>query len=104
MPETLDISVVIPAYNEEESLTELNGWISRVMTMRGLSYEVLFVDEGSNDDTWAKIKKLSAVNSNIKGLKFNRNNGKSAALSTGFQYADGRCGHHDGCRPPGQPG
>ncbi len=89
MQKAPDISVVIPAYNEEESLTELHGWISRVMTMRGFSYEILFVDDGSTDNTWAGIKKLSTVNPNVKGLKFNRNNGKSAALSTGFRHANG---------------
>ena len=89
MPENLDISVVVPAYNEEESLTELNDWISRVMTKHGFTYEILLVDDGSTDGTWAKTRELSSINSNLKGLKFNRNHGKSAALNTGFQYASG---------------
>lgn len=89
MPNKLDISVVIPAYNEEESLTELNDWISRVMITHGFTYEVLLVDDGSTDNTWAKIIELSSINSNLKGLKFNRNHGKSAALNIGFQNASG---------------
>ncbi len=90
MPETLDISVIVPAYNEEESLWELNDWISRVMKTHGLSYEILLIDDGSTDSTWEKIVELSASNPNCKGLRFNRNHGKSAALHTGFQHASGR--------------
>ena len=89
MPEKLDISVVVPAYNEEESITELNDWISRVMKEHGFTYEILMIDDGSTDATWTKIVELSAVNSNLKGLKYNRNHGKSAALNTGFQFASG---------------
>ncbi len=89
MIEKLDISVVIPAYNEEESLTELNEWISRVMQKHGFTYEILLIDDGSTDSTWAKIVELSVINPNLKGLKFNRNHGKSAALNTGFKYASG---------------
>ena len=89
MPKALDISVVVPAYNEKESIPELNEWISRVMTTHGFSYEILLVDDGSTDGTWAKMKELSSVNPNLKGLKFNRNHGKSAALQSGFQYASG---------------
>jgi glycosyltransferase involved in cell wall biosynthesis len=89
MPKTLDISVILPAYNEEESITELNEWISRVMTSHGFSYEVLLIDDGSSDGTWEKTRELSSSNPNFKGLKFNRNQGKSAALNTGFQYASG---------------
>lgn len=89
MPEKLDISVVVPAYNEEESITELNDWISRVMKEHGFTYEILMIDDGSTDATWAKIVELSALNSNLKGLKYNRNHGKSAALNTGFQFASG---------------
>lgn len=89
MQKKLDISVVVPAYNEEESLTELNDWISRVMKKHGFTYEILLVDDGSIDGTWAKTKELSSINSSFKGLKFNRNHGKSAALNTGFQYASG---------------
>ena len=89
MQKKLDISVVVPAYNEEESLTELNDWISRVMKKHGFTYEILLVDDGSTDGTWAKTKELSSINPSLKGLKFNRNHGKSAALNTGFQYAGG---------------
>jgi glycosyltransferase involved in cell wall biosynthesis len=89
MPERLDISVIVPAYNEEESLTELNEWISRVMETHGFTYEILLVDDGSTDGTWARTEELSKVNPNFKGLKFKRNNGKSAALNTGFRYASG---------------
>ena len=89
MPKTLDISVIVPAYNEEESITELNEWISRVMKTHGFSYEILLIDDGSTDRTWAITRDLSLRNPNLKGLKFNRNHGKSAALNTGFQYASG---------------
>jgi len=89
MPEKLDVSVVVPAYNEVESITELNEWISRVMTKHGFTYEILLVDDGSTDGTWEKTKELSSTNPNVKGLRFNRNHGKSAALNTGFNYASG---------------
>ncbi len=89
MQKKLDISVIIPAYNEEESIPELNDWISRVMTKHGFTYEILLVDDGSTDGTWEKTKELSLINSNLKGLKFNRNHGKSAALNSGFKYANG---------------
>ena len=89
MPKALDISVVVPAFNEEESMTELNEWISRVMTKHGFSYEILLVDDGSTDATWKKIKELSLINPNLKGLRFNRNHGKSAALNSGFLHASG---------------
>jgi glycosyltransferase involved in cell wall biosynthesis len=89
MSEKLDISVVIPAYNEEESLTELNEWISRVMETHGFTYEILLIDDGSTDGTWQKISELSGANPNLKGLRFNRNHGKSAALHTGFRHASG---------------
>ena len=89
MSERLDISIVVPAYNEEESLAELNEWISRVMDSHGYKYEVILIDDGSTDGTWLKTKELATLNPNIKGIKFNRNNGKSAALNTGFQHASG---------------
>lgn len=89
MPEKLDVSVVVPAYNEVESITELNEWISRVMTKHGFTYEILFIDDGSTDGTWEKTKELSSNSPNVKGLRFNRNHGKSAALNTGFKYATG---------------
>jgi glycosyltransferase involved in cell wall biosynthesis len=84
-----DISVVIPVFDEEESLQELSEWISRVMQTHGFSYEVIFVDDGSSDGSWKKIVELSEANTGFKGLRFNRNYGKSAALQTGFRAAQG---------------
>ena len=89
MTKKTDISVIVPAYNEDESITELNEWIGRVMDEHGFTYEVLLIDDGSPDNTCAKTRELSKINPSLKGLKFNRNNGKSAALNTGFQYASG---------------
>jgi glycosyltransferase involved in cell wall biosynthesis len=85
----LDISVVIPVFDEEESLQELSDWISRVMQAHGFSYEVIFVDDGSTDRSWEKIGAIGAANSAFRGLKFNRNYGKSAALQTAFRAAQG---------------
>jgi len=84
-----DISIVIPAKDEEESLPELCQWISRALTPHGFSYEVIFIDDGSTDDTWEVIAKISTEDSHIKGIRFNRNYGKSAALQTGFRAAAG---------------
>jgi glycosyltransferase involved in cell wall biosynthesis len=89
MKSNLQISVVIPAKDEEESIPELCSWISRVMQTHGFSYEVLFIDDGSTDGTWQQIEKANAVNPCIKGLRFNRNFGKSAALQTGFRLVQG---------------
>lgn len=85
----MNISVVIPARDEEESITELTEWISRVMSTHGFSYEVIFIDDGSTDKTWRKIVEASTINPAIKGIRFNRNFGKSAALNTGFRAAQG---------------
>jgi glycosyltransferase involved in cell wall biosynthesis len=85
----LNISVVIPSKDEEESIPELAQWISRVMKTHGFSYEVIFVDDGSTDKTWKKIVEASEINPAIKGIRFNRNFGKSAALNTGFRAAQG---------------
>jgi glycosyltransferase involved in cell wall biosynthesis len=85
----LNISVIIPAKDEEESIPELCSWISRVMTTHGFSYEVIFIDDGSEDQTWQKIVEIGKQNPAIKGLRFNRNFGKSAALHTGFKVAKG---------------
>lgn len=85
----MDISLVIPAKDEQESIPELSQWISRVMQTHGFSYEVIFIDDGSTDTTWEEIKKISATNPSFKGLQFNRNFGKSAALHTGFREAKG---------------
>ncbi len=86
----INLSVVIPLYNEEESLPELCNWISRVMDSHGFSYEVLLINDGSSDNSWNVIGELSQSNKNIKGVKFNRNYGKSAALDTGFKLAKGK--------------
>lgn len=83
------LSIVIPVLDEEESLQELSDWISRVMKAHGYSYEVLFVDDGSTDHSWKKIQEISASNPSFKGIKFNRNYGKSAALHTAFQTVQG---------------
>ncbi|MEE6186666.1 glycosyltransferase family 2 protein [Niabella digestorum] len=85
----MDLSIVIPLLNEEESLPELTEWIERVMRDNNFSYEILFVDDGSTDDSWEVIQKLRAQNSNIKGIKFQRNYGKSAALNEAFRVAEG---------------
>jgi glycosyltransferase involved in cell wall biosynthesis len=85
----LDISLIIPAKDEEQSIPELTQWISRVMNEHGFSYEVIYIDDGSIDNTWCQIKKESETNPSIKGLKFNRNFGKSAALQMGFKEAKG---------------
>ncbi len=85
----MDISLIIPAKDEEQSIPELTQWISRVMQTHGFSYEVIYIDDGSVDDTWEQIKNAGAVNPSIKGLRFNRNFGKSAALQTGFKAAQG---------------
>jgi len=85
----LDISIVIPLYNEAESLPELFRWISEVMTKNKLSYEVIFIDDGSTDESWKVIEDLASKNTTVCGLKFRRNYGKSAGLNVGFQQAVG---------------
>ena len=85
----MDISIVVPLYNEAESLPELAAWIERVMAVNGFSYEVIFVNDGSTDSSWDVIKRLAAENPAIKGAAFRRNYGKSPALNTGFARAQG---------------
>jgi glycosyltransferase involved in cell wall biosynthesis len=85
----MDLSLVIPLFNEDESLPELTAWIQRVMESNNYSYEVLFIDDGSTDNSWNVIEELCKNNSNIKGIKFQRNYGKSAALNEGFKAAKG---------------
>ena len=85
----MDISVVIPLYNEEESLPELFAWIQRVMTQNSFSYEVIFVNDGSTDRSWQVIEELAAQNDTVRGIKFRRNHGKSPALYCGFAKAQG---------------
>ncbi len=85
----MDISIVVPLYNEEESLPELCSWIEKVMIANGYSYEVILVDDGSSDNSWIVVKSLQAENAHIRALKFRRNYGKSAALNKGFEKAKG---------------
>ncbi len=85
----MDISVVVPLYNEEESLVELYEWIERVMQANGLTYEVIFVNDGSIDHSWDVIGSLSRKHPEVKGIKFRRNYGKSPALYCGFRVAEG---------------
>src|SRR5579862_8823083 len=85
----MDISIVVPVYNEEESLPELAAWIQRVVDANRLTYEIIFIDDGSSDKSWEVVQTLYAVDHNIKGIKFQRNYGKSAALNEGFRNASG---------------
>ncbi len=85
----MDVSIVVPLYNEEESLPELSEWINRVLTSHKLSYELILVDDGSNDGSWEVVEQLSKKYKEVRGAKFRRNYGKSAALHTGFNMAEG---------------
>lgn len=85
----MQLSLVIPCYNEEESLQDLLQWIEKVMLASNFSYELIFVDDGSKDKTWNEIERLAKLNSNVKGIKFQRNYGKAAALQKGFEAAQG---------------
>ncbi|MCR5519909.1 MAG: glycosyltransferase family 2 protein, partial [Bacteroidales bacterium] len=85
----MDISVIIPLYNEAESLPELSEWIARVMKENAFSYEILMIDDGSNDGSWDVVKSISETNPNVHGISFRRNYGKSAALFCGFEKAAG---------------
>ncbi len=87
---SLDISVVVPLYNEAESLPELAEWIERVMVANNFSYEVIFVNDGSTDESWAEIERLASANAAVRGISFRRNYGKSPALYEGFKAARGR--------------
>lgn len=89
MTNKLDISVIIPAKDEEQSIPELGAWIDRVMKAKGYSYEIIFIDDGSSDGTWEAMVALNAANPSVKAIRFNRNFGKSAALHTGFRAAQG---------------
>ncbi|MGL5317862.1 MAG: glycosyltransferase family 2 protein [Bacteroidales bacterium] len=86
----MDISVIIPLYNEAESLPELHAWIKRVMIQNNYSYEIIFINDGSTDDSWQVIEKLKANNPEVRGIKFRRNYGKSPALHEGFLRAEGQ--------------
>lgn len=85
----MQLSIVVPLFNEEESLPELCSWIKSVVDQHGFTYEVLLIDDGSRDDSWKVIQQIAANNSNFKGIKFQRNYGKSAALNEGFKAAQG---------------
>ncbi len=85
----MNLSIVVPLYNEEESLPELCSWIKSVVDQHGYTYEVLLIDDGSRDDSWKVIQTIASSNPNIKGIKFQRNYGKSAALNEGFKAAQG---------------
>lgn len=85
----MDISIVIPLLNEDESLGELHQWITRTLNPAKFSYEIIFVDDGSTDKSWQVIEELSRTDKSVRGIKFRRNYGKSAALSSGFEAAEG---------------
>jgi glycosyltransferase involved in cell wall biosynthesis len=84
-----DISIVIPLFNEEDSLRELHTWIQSVMIKQHYAYEIIFIDDGSKDGSWAVIEELNKQDACVKGIKFQRNYGKSAALQKGFELAEG---------------
>ena len=85
----MDLSIVIPLFNEDESLPELTAWIEKVMLQNNFSYEIILIDDGSTDNSWQVIEQLRMANPHIKGIKFQRNYGKSAALNEGFKAAQG---------------
>lgn len=85
----MDVSVVIPLLNEDESLAELHSWIVEIVTSHNLTYEIIFVDDGSTDHSWQVIEEISRKDPNVRGIKFRRNYGKSAALNSGFRAARG---------------
>ena len=86
----MDVSIVIPLYNESESLKELNEWINKSFIDQNFSYEIIYIDDGSNDKSWKVIEEIAKSDSNVKGISFNRNYGKSQALRVGFDECKGR--------------
>ncbi|MBM3440781.1 MAG: glycosyltransferase family 2 protein, partial [Bacteroidetes bacterium] len=86
----MDISIVIPLKDEAESLPELCAWIERVVNAHAYNYEIILIDDGSTDDSWQVIQQLRSGNNNIKGIRFQRNYGKSAALNEGFKASSGK--------------
>jgi len=86
---SINLSLIIPLFNEDESIPELYHWIKRVVDENAISYEVIFVDDGSKDKSWSVIEHLAEKDNQIKGIKFQRNYGKSAALQKGFELASG---------------
>lgn len=85
----MQLSIIIPLLNEEESLIELYDWIAQVMRSNSFTHEIIFIDDGSTDASWKTIKKLAAEDTAVKGIRFNRNYGKSQALHVGFEKAQG---------------
>jgi glycosyltransferase involved in cell wall biosynthesis len=85
----MDLSIIIPLFNEDESLPDLSNWITKVVNENKLSYEVIFIDDGSTDNSWSVIKEITTSNNYFKGIRFQRNYGKSAALNEGFKAAQG---------------
>ena len=83
----INISIIVPLFNEDESLRELSEWITRVMKENNFTYEVIMIDDGSIDNSWEEIQSIAKINTNFKGIKFQRNYGKSAALNEGFKAA-----------------
>ena len=86
---TLNLSIIIPLFNEDESLSELTDWITKVMNRESYTYEIIFVNDGSTDDSWKVIEELHSKNNNVKAISFRRNQGKSAGLNQGFVAASG---------------
>ncbi len=86
----MDLSIIIPLLNEEESLPELEGWVRRVVEANAYTYEIIFIDDGSTDGSWAVIESLAEANEHVRGIRFRRNYGKSAALNTGFEACNGK--------------
>lgn len=89
MDKNVEISIIIPLFNEAESLPELHEWIVSVMVKNNFTYEIVFIDDGSKDDSWEVIQKLNKIDSFVRGIKFQRNYGKSAALQKGFEASKG---------------
>ena len=87
----MNISVVIPLLNEQESLTELHDWLAKVMQSNHFSYEIIFIDDGSTDNSWQIIELLSRKDPNVKGIQFIKNYGKSQALHIGFKIGRASC-------------
>ncbi len=85
----MDVSIIVPVFNEDESLPELCAWIVRVVNANHFTYEIIFIDDGSTDNSWEQIETLRSANDNVRGIKFQRNYGKSAALNEGFRAAHG---------------
>jgi glycosyltransferase involved in cell wall biosynthesis len=81
----MDLSVVVPVYNEEESIQELTYWIERVCTLKRLNFEIIYIDDGSSDSSWNTIRSVALEKKFVKGFRFRRNYGKAAALHTGFK-------------------